>query len=119
MYTTVVIERLLQWCVFTHRSRGANGPNAAVRLNGDASNHVYQFPYPKSDYAQGVLTDARVALPAADEPAVDGAPRRRTGVVRMWNVDKGFGFVQESDGTDLFVHVRSLVTHSSSAALEN
>ena len=81
--------------------------------------YEYQFPYPESDYAHGVLTDARDALPAADEPAVDGAPRRRTGVVRMWNVDKGFGFVQESDGTDLFVHVRSLVTHSSSAALEN
>jgi cold shock CspA family protein len=81
-------------------------------------NLVSVFPYPESDYAQGVLTDVRVALPAADEPAVDGAPRRRTGVVRMWNVDKGFGFVQESDGTDLFVHVRSLVAHSSSAALD-
>ena len=81
-------------------------------------NRVSVFPYPESDYAQGVLTDVRVALAAADEPAVDEAPRRRTGVVRMWNADKGFGFVQESNGTDIFVHVRSLVAHASSAALD-
>ena len=91
---------------------------------------VAVLPYPEAGYAEGVLTDVRVALAAAAAEAaakaeaaaaVAEAARRRTGAVRMWNTDKGFGFVDEDNSSadeGIFVHARSLVTHASSAALE-
>ena len=84
---------------------------------------VAVLPYPEAGYAEGVLTDVRVALAAAaaEAAAKAEAARRRTGAVRMWNTDKGFGFVDEDNSSadeGIFVHARSLVTHASSAALE-
>jgi uncharacterized membrane protein YsdA (DUF1294 family)/cold shock CspA family protein len=32
---------------------------------------------------------------------------RETGVVRVWNGDRGFGFVQRADGSDLFLHIKA------------
>jgi uncharacterized membrane protein YsdA (DUF1294 family)/cold shock CspA family protein len=32
---------------------------------------------------------------------------RETGVVRVWNGDRGFGFLTRPDGSDLFLHVRA------------
>ncbi|MEO8095978.1 MAG: DUF1294 domain-containing protein [Pseudolysinimonas sp.] len=33
--------------------------------------------------------------------------QRETGVVRVWNGDRGFGFVQRPDGPDLFLHIKA------------
>lgn len=32
---------------------------------------------------------------------------RETGAVRVWNADRGFGFVERPDGSDLFLHIRA------------
>src|SRR6186713_30261 len=37
---------------------------------------------------------------------------RETGVVRVWNGDRGFGFVQRADGSDLFLHIRAFPRES-------
>lgn len=97
---------------------GAEKARRALDGRTFGENVVFVLPYPEADYAKGILADVRVALAAADEAAK--AALRRTGVVRMWNLDKGFGFVREHNGTDtdIFVHARSLVTHCSFVALD-
>ena len=35
------------------------------------------------------------------------AKPRETGVVRVWNGDRGFGFVRRADGSDLFLHIKA------------
>jgi uncharacterized membrane protein YsdA (DUF1294 family)/cold shock CspA family protein len=37
---------------------------------------------------------------------------RETGVVRVWNGDRGFGFVQRADGSDLFLHIKAFPRES-------
>ena len=32
---------------------------------------------------------------------------RETGVVKAWNADRGFGFVQRADADDLFLHIKA------------
>ncbi|HEV7741359.1 MAG TPA: DUF1294 domain-containing protein [Pseudolysinimonas sp.] len=32
---------------------------------------------------------------------------RETGTVRVWNPDRGFGFVRRADGSDLFLHIKA------------
>ena len=34
---------------------------------------------------------------------------RQTGVVKWFNNDKGYGFIEQQSGKDLFVHFRSIV----------
>ena len=31
-----------------------------------------------------------------------------TGIVKWFNAEKGFGFIQQEDGADVFVHFRNL-----------
>jgi len=33
-----------------------------------------------------------------------------TGVVKWFNAEKGFGFIQQEDGPDLFVHFRNIIS---------
>lgn len=40
--------------------------------------------------------------------AVDLPPFREEGIVKWFNVDKGFGFIVRENGEDLFVHFRAL-----------
>ena len=35
--------------------------------------------------------------------------QQQTGTVKWFNESKGFGFIQRSNGADLFVHFRSIV----------
>ena len=35
--------------------------------------------------------------------------QQQTGTVKWFNESKGFGFIQRSNGVDLFVHFRSIV----------
>lgn len=34
---------------------------------------------------------------------------RQTGTVKWFNSDKGYGFIERKEGSDLFVHYRSIV----------
>jgi CspA family cold shock protein len=34
---------------------------------------------------------------------------KQTGIVKWFNSDKGFGFIERESGKDLFVHFRSIV----------
>lgn len=34
-------------------------------------------------------------------------PKRETGTVRVWNADRGFGFLRRPDGSDLFLHIKA------------
>lgn len=36
-----------------------------------------------------------------------GTNARENGVVRVWNADRGFGFLRRPDGSDLFLHVKA------------
>lgn len=42
---------------------------------------------------------------------------RETGVVRVWNADRGFGFVQRADGSDLFLHIKAFPRGSADPAV--
>lgn len=33
-----------------------------------------------------------------------------TGIVKWFNADKGFGFIEQKQGPDVFVHFRSILT---------
>lgn len=46
-----------------------------------------------------------IALPILTEIDVDG---REEGIVKWFNVSKGFGFVTRDNGEDVFVHFRSI-----------
>jgi CspA family cold shock protein len=35
----------------------------------------------------------------------------KTGTVKFFNEDKGFGFIQEDNGQEIFVHVSGLVSN--------
>ena len=34
---------------------------------------------------------------------------QQTGTVKWFNADKGYGFIQRENGSDLFVHFRSII----------
>lgn len=40
--------------------------------------------------------------------ADDEGPGRKQGVVKWFNVNKGFGFITQENGEDIFVHYRSI-----------
>lgn len=37
-----------------------------------------------------------------------------TGVVKWFNADKGFGFIEQKQGPDVFVHFKNILSNSSS-----
>ena len=43
---------------------------------------------------------------------------RATGVVKWFNADKGFGFISNSEGQDLFVHFSSIRDNGGYRSLE-
>ncbi len=44
---------------------------------------------------------------------------RKQGTVKWFNSAKGFGFIQQASGTDIFVHVNSLVDGGNKSLDEN
>lgn len=51
------------------------------------------------------LWSATVARPGTQSGNLD---QRENGVVKWFNVNKGFGFISRKDGSDIFVHFRSI-----------
>ncbi|MGA7721753.1 MAG: cold-shock protein [Ignavibacteriaceae bacterium] len=44
---------------------------------------------------------------------------RKTGTVKWFNSAKGFGFIQQQGGPDIFVHVNSIVGEGNKSLEEN
>jgi CspA family cold shock protein len=44
---------------------------------------------------------------------------RKTGTVKWFNSAKGFGFIQQQGGADIFVHVNSIVGDGNKSLEEN
>lgn len=42
---------------------------------------------------------------------------RETGVVKAWNADRGFGFVQRADADDLFLHIKAFPRDSAAPSV--
>ena len=44
---------------------------------------------------------------------------RKQGTVKWFNSAKGFGFIQQASGNDIFVHVNSLISEGNKSLDEN
>lgn len=51
----------------------------------------------------GIAAAAKSSV-SASEGAVQGSGQRRQGLVKWFNPSKGFGFIEQDSGDDLFVH---------------
>ncbi len=61
------------------------------------------------------LWSATAARPEAGTARRAG---RETGVVKWFNTNKGFGFISRRDGSDIFVHFRSIRGHGHRVLME-
>jgi CspA family cold shock protein len=51
---------------------------------------------------------ARLGSPPASPNARRGIATVATGTVKWFNADKGYGFIQQADGNDVFVHFSAI-----------
>ncbi|PCJ35823.1 MAG: cold-shock protein [Moraxellaceae bacterium] len=47
--------------------------------------------------------------PVDQQPQSDKPVGANNGVVKWFSTDKGYGFIQDDDGSEVFVHFRSIV----------
>ncbi len=66
-----------------------------------------RFLYSREEQRQAAVADADGAAPPRVCPAcraLEQLTRRRTGVIEWYNRQRGYGFIQQDDGSSVFVH---------------